>query len=143
MYRIGEVSAQTGQSTKTIRYYEEINLTPSTERTANGYRIYSEEDVDRLRFIRSARALDFSLEDIEEILAFRDREEPPCRYVMDLMKDHIEKISDRIRELERLRSELGHLVEVGLTLPEDIQMKSCICHVIQLDEHAKVAIDKD
>ena len=84
MYRIGEVSAQTGQSTKTIRYYEEINLTPSAERTANGYRIYSEEDVDRLRFIRSARALDFSLEDIEEILAFRDREEPPCRYHCDL-----------------------------------------------------------
>ena len=143
MYRIGEVSEQTGQSTKTIRYYEEINLTPSAERTANGYRIYTEEDVDRLRFIRSARALDFSLEDIEEILAFRDREEPPCQYVMDLMKDHIERISDRIKELERLRSELGHLVEVGLTLPEDIQMKSCICHVIQLDEHAKVAIDKD
>jgi DNA-binding transcriptional MerR regulator len=142
MYRIGEVSAQTGQSTKTIRYYEEINLTPSAERTANGYRIYSEEDVDRLRFIRSARALDFSLEDIEEILAFRDREEPPCQYVMDLMKDHIERISDRIKELERLRGELGHLVEVGLTLPEDIQMKSCICHVIQLDEQTKGMMDK-
>lgn len=142
MYRIGEVSAQTGQSTKTIRYYEEINLTPSAERTANGYRIYSEEDVDRLRFIRSARALDFSLEDIEEILAFRDREEPPCQYVMDLMKDHIERISDRIKELERLRGELGHLVDVGLTLPEDIQMKSCICHVIQLDEQTKGMMDK-
>ncbi len=142
MYRIGEVSEQTGQSTKTIRYYEEINLTPSAERTANGYRIYTEEDVDRLRFIRSARALDFSLEDIEEILAFRDREEPPCQYVMDLMKDHIDKISDRIRELERLRSELGNLVEIGLELPEDIQMKSCICHVIQLDEHTKSAMDQ-
>jgi DNA-binding transcriptional MerR regulator len=142
MYRIGEVSEQTGQSTKTIRYYEEINLTPRAERTANGYRIYSEDDVDRLHFIRSARALDFSLEDIEEILAFRDREEPPCRYVMDLMKDHIDKISDRISELERLRSELGHLVKVGLTLPEDIQMKSCICHVIQLDEHTNRSMDQ-
>jgi DNA-binding transcriptional MerR regulator len=98
--------------------------------------------VDRLHFIRSARALDFSLEDIEEILAFRDREEPPCRYVMDLMKDHIDKISDRISELKRLRSELGHLVNVGLTLPEDIQMKSCICHVIQLDEHTNRSMDQ-
>ncbi len=142
MYRIGEVSSKTGQSTKTIRYYEEINVIPRAKRSANGYRTYSEEDVDRLHFIRSARALDFSLEDIEEILAFRDREEPPCRYVMDLMRNHIDKISDRIRELERLRSELGHLVEIGLELPEDIQMKSCICHVIQLDEHTKSAMDQ-
>ena len=142
MYRIGEVSSKTGQSTKTIRYYEEINVIPRAKRSANGYRTYSEEDVDRLHFIRSARALDFSLEDIEEILAFRDREEPPCRYVMDLMRNHIDKISDRIRELERLRSELGHLVEFGLELPEDIQMKSCICHVIQLDEHTMSTMDQ-
>jgi len=141
MYQIGDTSSRTGLSTKTIRYYEEIHLTPPAERSSNGYRIYTDADVDRLGFIRSARALDFSLEDIEEILAFRDREEPPCQYVMDLMKDHIDKISDRIKELERLRDELGDLVEIGLTLPEDIQMKSCICHVIQLDAYKKEKMD--
>jgi DNA-binding transcriptional MerR regulator len=131
MYRIGEISELSGVPAKTIRYYEEIGLIPPAERTANTYRVYTEVDVDRLRFIRSARALDFSLQDIEEILAFRDREEPPCQYVMDLMANHIEQISDRVTELERLRRELRHLVDVGLTLPEDIQMKNCICHIIQ------------
>jgi DNA-binding transcriptional MerR regulator len=131
MYRIGEISELSGVPAKTIRYYEEIGLIPPAERTANTYRVYTEVDVDRLRFIRNARALDFSLQDIEEILAFRDREEPPCQYVMDLMANHIEQISDRVRELERLRRELRHLVDVGHTLPEDIQMKNCICHIIQ------------
>jgi DNA-binding transcriptional MerR regulator len=133
MYRIGQASARAGLSTKTIRYYEEIGLIPPAKRTGNSYRIYTDIDVDRLRFIRSARALDFSLEDIEEILAFRDREEPPCSYVMELMENQINQISNRISELEQLRSELRRLVKVGHGLPEDIQMKTCICHALQAD----------
>ncbi len=141
MIRIGEASIQTGLYTKTIRYYEEVGIILPAERAANGYRIYFEEDLERLRFIRSARALEFSLEDIEEILAFRDRGEPPCSYVMELMQNKIDDISERIHGLEQLRNELGGLVEIGTTLPNDIQMKSCICHVIQLDERKKDLVD--
>lgn len=133
MYQIGEGSIQTGLSTKTIRYYEEIGLIPPAERSSNGYRIFSEEDLDRLRFIRSARALNFPLEDIDEILAFRDQGEPPCRYVMALMQKQIEEISERIRELKALREELRRLYENGQSLSEDVQMKTCICHAIQVD----------
>lgn len=133
MYQIGEGSIQTGLSTKTIRYYEEIGLIPPAERSSNGYRIFSEEDLDRLRFIRSARALNFPLEDIDEILAFRNQVEPPCRYVMALMQKQIEEISERIHELKALREELRRLYENGQSLPEDVQMKTCICHAIQVD----------
>ena len=133
MYQIGEASEQTGQTTNTIRYYEEAGLIPPAERMANGYRIYSDEDLERLRFIRSARALDFPLEDIEEILAFRDRGEPPCRYVMTLMEEQIDGISQRIRELEQLRAELRRLHTRGQSLPDDVDMKSCICHAIQAE----------
>jgi DNA-binding transcriptional MerR regulator len=100
---------------------------------ANGYRIYSDDDLDRLRFIRSARALDFPLEDIEEILAFRDRGEPPCRYVMTLMEGQIDGISQRVHELELLRDELRRLHARGKSLPDDVEMKSCICHAIQAE----------
>lgn len=133
MYQIGEASNQTGLSRKTIRYYEEIGLVPPAKRMANGYRIFSEDDLDRLRFIRSARALDFPLEDIEEILAFRDRGEPPCSYVMTLMEEQIDGISQRIFELERLRQELRRLHARGQRLPEDVEMKTCICHAIQVE----------
>ena len=89
--------------------------------------------MERLRSIRSARALDFHLEDIEGILAFRDRGESPCSYVMKLLESQIDEISRWISALERLQSELRRLVEVGSGLPEDIQVKICICHALQED----------
>ncbi len=130
MLRIGELSEHTGVPSKTIRYYEDIGLLPEPQRSANGYRIYDEADVERLAFIRRARALDFALDDITEILAFREREEPPCRYVMDLMRSRIEDIEQRLRDLERLRDELTALYEAGQRLPEDARMKECVCHLI-------------
>lgn len=130
MFQIGELSARTGVSSKAIRYYEEIELLPPAKRMENDYRIYDEQDVERLGFIWRARSLDFALEDIAEILAFRDRKKPPCSYVMELMRSQIDEISMRIRDLERTRNELSTLHEAGLQLPEDIQMRSCVCHLI-------------
>jgi len=130
MLRIGELSERTGVPSKTIRYYEDIGLLPEPQRSPNGYRLYDEADVERLAFIRRARALDFALDDITEILAFREREEPPCRYVMDLMRSRIEAIEQRLRDLERLRDELTALYEAGQRLPEGAWMKDCVCHII-------------
>ena len=132
MFQISKLSERTGVPAKTIRYYEEIELLPPAQRAENGYRIYDETDVERLRFIRRARALDFALDDIDEILAFREQEEPPCRYVMNLMGDQIEQITTRIRDLERLRDELTALHEAGKQLPEDVQMRTCVCHLIEV-----------
>ena len=130
MFQIGELSAQTGISSKAIRYYEEIGLLPPAKRADNDYRIYDEQDVERLGFIQRARSLDCALEDIAEILAFRERKEPPCSYVMELMRSQIGEISMRIRDLERMRNELSKLHAAGRQLPEDIQMRSCVCHLI-------------
>ncbi len=131
MLHIGELSKQTGVPSKTIRYYEEIGLLPQPQRAANGYRLYSEEDADRLQFIRRARALNFALDEIAEILAFRERNEPPCRHVMDLICHQIDEIESRIRDLERIRDELKALHEAGQNLPEDVRMRTCICHLVQ------------
>lgn len=131
MLQIGDLSASTGVPAKTIRYYEEIGLLPPARRAENGYREYDEEDIERLNFIRRARSLAFALEDIREILAFRDREEPPCRYVMGLMRQEMAHIAARIRDLEELHEELSTLYEAGQQLPEDVQMRACVCHLIR------------
>jgi len=131
MFQIKELSKRVGISSKTIRYYEDIELLPEPKRADNGYRVYDETDVDRLCFVSSARNLDFALGDIREILAFRDRQEPPCQYVMNVMADQIETISARIQQLEELRAELLHLQEQGKQLPEDALMKDCVCHLIE------------
>jgi DNA-binding transcriptional MerR regulator len=132
MFQIGDLSARTGVPTKTIRYYEEIGLLPPAQRDDNRYRLYDRKDAEQLRFIRSARALDFSLQEIAQILAARDRHEPPCHHVMDLIQSHIEEIELRIRELEQLKQELTTLYETGQDLPEDIHMRACVCHLIQI-----------
>ena len=135
MFQIKELSKQADVPEKTIRYYEEIGLLPSARRSANGYRLYDEADVERLGFIRRARALDIGLDEITEILAFRERNEPPCKYVMELMHEQIDKVEERIRNLQQVRDELKALHEAGQQLPEDVQMRSCVCHLIRVGVH--------
>ena len=131
MFSIGELSLHTGVSTQTIRYYERIALLPKPRRAKNGYRTYDNTDIERLQFVTRARQLDFSLDDIAEILAFRERNEAPCSIVMDVMAQQIDEIDSRIDDLIRLREELAQLHRMGLTMPEDIEMKRCVCHLIK------------
>ncbi len=131
MFKIGDLSEKTGISTEAIRYYERIGLIPEPQRADNGYRVYTQPDVERLNFIRRARALDIALDEIDEILAFRERDEPPCSHVMMVMERRIEEIENRIRDLQKMRDEIKHLHEAGKQLPQDVQMKTCVCHLIQ------------
>ena len=93
--QIKTFAQQTNLSAKTIRYYEEIGLLPMPTRLENSYRDYDEADVARARLVAGARRLDFSLDDIREILALRDRREPPCRVVLDLLAEKAAEISRR------------------------------------------------
>ncbi len=131
MFHIRELCARTGVPPKTVRYYEQIGLLPPAQRAPNGYRLYSDADVERLQFIRNARALDFALDVIAEILAFRDRGAPPCQYVMNVLRDRIGEVEDRIARLQRTKDELVTLYDAGHHLPEDALMRTCVCHLIQ------------
>lgn len=129
--KIQELAEETGLAAATIRYYESIDLLPPPQRQANGYRNYDETDVDRVKFVAGARALDFSLDDIGEILALRDQREAPCRFVLDLIAQKTAEIQQRIFELQRLETELNELYELGLTFPiDDVDGKNCICHLV-------------
>jgi len=136
MLTIGDLSRKTGISREAIRYYERIELLPEPARTGNGYRQYSESDVERLQFVRRSRALDFSINEIKEILAFRERQQPPCQYVMNVMEQRVEEIEARIQDLVQLRDEIEFLHEAGKQLPEDVKMKNCVCHLIATGEKA-------
>lgn len=132
MVQIKELSDRTGIARKTIRYYEQIGLLSPAKRAENRYRVYDNADIERLRFIKSARALDFTLQEIAQILATRDCDEPPCGHVMTLLQDHMDDIAARIHDLEQLHQELSTLYETGKQLPEDVQMRECVCHLIQV-----------
>ena len=107
--RIGELADAAGVTTKTIRFYESVGLLPDPPRSASGYRRYETSDAERLRFIKTAQRLGLSLDEIREIVAFRDRGEQPCGYVADLLDRQVQGLDRRIEEMRELRDELRQL----------------------------------
>ena len=82
--------------------------------------------------VAGARRLDFTLDDIAEILALRDRQEAPCRVVLDLLQEKADEVHRRIAELRQLEAELRQLHAEGLTFPtDDVEGKNCVCHLVK------------
>ncbi len=128
--RIRELSQRTGVQVETIRFYERSGILPPAKRAPNGYRVYDEVDVERLRFIRGARQLGISLEAIGRILRHRDEGIAPCSQVRELLAAQIAEVEARIAELKRVREELRRIRDSGATLPDDVVMENCVCGLI-------------
>ncbi len=136
--QIREFSERSGLSEKTIRYYESIGILPSPRRAPNGYREYSEQDLERTHFVAGARSLDLSLDEVAEILAMQDRREAPCRTLLNLLRQKADQIEERIRLLKQMEVDLRQLHKLGLTFPtDDIDGKNCICHLVS--EHSNMS----
>ncbi|MGB7287006.1 MAG: Cu(I)-responsive transcriptional regulator [Salaquimonas sp.] len=105
---IGNVSSATGLPSKTIRYYEEIELvTPA--RAENGYRDYSDNDIHRLTFVQRARSLGFSIEECRHLLSLYDDKHRASADVKALATEKIAQIDKKLLELKSLRSTLKSL----------------------------------
>ena len=107
-FTIGRLSADTGVNIETIRYYERIGLVPRAPRSMSGRRLYDSDAIRRLGFIRRARELGFSLDDIRS-LAGIDDSRPTCREVHALASRHLEEIRLKIGDLKRLERNLASL----------------------------------
>jgi len=106
---IGQVAAAAAVNIQTIRYYERRGLFTTPRRTASGYRQYAEDAVTRLRFIKHAQELGFSLKEIQELLALRVRHGAACDPVARKARQKIELVERKIRDLERIRETLEQL----------------------------------
>ena len=107
---IGAAASASGVSAKMIRHYEGVGLLPPANRTASGYRQYSDKDVSTLRFIRHCRDLGFSLEQISELLDLWQNRKRSSRQVKALAQAHIAELDEKLKELQAMRSTLEHLV---------------------------------
>lgn len=126
--RIGELATIVGVNPKTIRFYEGRGLLPPPARLPSGYRDYGPADEARLSFIRTAQRLGLSLDDIGEIIAFKERGERPCRYVLSVVEAQVADIDRRLGELVRLRAELVALRDRASQLSDDGGYCSIIEH---------------
>lgn len=103
----GGVAKRAGVTPKAVRLYEEKGLLKPAGRTEAGYRTYSERDVELLRFIRRARALDLSLEEVKQIIDLQRQGAQPCDRVLELLDSHLTGIDRAIADLEALRAVLS------------------------------------
>lgn len=108
--KIGVLASRSGLTVKTLRYYEDLGLLPAIGRSEGGYRLFAEESLRRLEFIRRLKTLGLSLEEIQGCLAVHDAGELPCGDIEIQLGRQIERIDGQIEELRQLRKELHDLL---------------------------------
>jgi len=105
--RIGELARRAGVSPRTVRFYEALGLLPPPRRSEGGYRLYGQEDLRRLRFVRRARELGLSLAEVRRLL----ERDCPCDEARELLERRLRELEARMEELAALRRRLRRLLD--------------------------------
>ena len=108
-YRIGELAAKVGMTERTIRYYEEVGLLESVKRLEGGTRVYTDDDVRRLKFIRKLKVLGLSLQEMAELEGIYGQgrsNKTVLPRLLELLDAHLSSVDGRIAELHQLRDEI-------------------------------------
>ncbi len=108
---IGALAKKTDTKIETIRYYERIALLPAPRRTSGNYRIYGAEHLGRLSFIRRARDLGFSIEQVRELLSLADERSRSCARVDAIARQHLAEVERKIADLNAMRRELSTVID--------------------------------
>lgn len=126
--KIKDVCDKTGLSSSTVRYYDSKGLLGDVRRGENNYRVFCDQDLNILNFIKQARELSFSLDEIQEILKLKEQGVAPCSYVNDRMNEKIDAIDKEIEQLKEEKATLQiHLVDAH-------KLTGChgnVCHYIE------------
>ena len=134
-FTIGQVAAAVDVNVQTIRYYERRGLFPAARRTPAGYRQYADDAVARLRFIKHAQDLGFSLSEIQELLGLRVRHGSACDTVERKTRKKIKLVQQRIRDLQRMKRTLGRLAAACA-----VRRPTAECPILEvLEDHADVS----
>lgn len=109
--KIGELARATSTKVETIRFYEKIGLLPAPARTGANYRAYNQNQLARLSFVRRARDLGFTLDQIRGLLALSDDRDQSCSAVDTVARQHVSEIDRKITDLRALRRELQEMLD--------------------------------
>lgn len=110
MLTIGPVARQVGIRPSTLRYYEAQGILRPAARGANGYRVYSDDAIKLLLFVRRAQSLGITLKEMKGLLSLATQGQRPCERVKELAKSHLKEINQKIRELQTLQNDLRMLL---------------------------------
>jgi len=120
MLEISELAQQAGLSAHTLRYYEKRGLIKASNRSEAGYRLYTDSDVCRVRFVKTARNAGFSLNDIGQLLSIRvDKQSHSCQEVTDITQKKLREVNAKMAELQSMQQTLELLLESCCGGPEN------------------------
>jgi DNA-binding transcriptional MerR regulator len=107
LLKIGEVAKASGVGIEALRFYERSGLLGRPARTQSGYRLYDTQVLTRLDFIKRAQVLGFSLQEIKQIIADKQAGRSPCREVREIVRQRLDELDEKLKEMRRYRRELG------------------------------------
>jgi len=135
--KIGELAAHTGITPKTIRYYELVGLLPQAERTETGYRVYNQQDLQRLDFVKKAKRLGFSLKEIKDLVSIYNGPESICQHVMALLDQKIACLDTLLESLSGFRRELAELRSEKAERLSRLPHGELVCHIVEHGIHVR------
>lgn len=129
--KIGELARRGSVTHETVRHYVHQGLIHAERDPRNGYQLFDDEALRRLRFVQRARTLGFSLREIAEIFEHTDHGDSPCPLVRDMLKSRLPEVRARIRELERLADRMEQALNTWHDMPDGAPDGHTLCRLIE------------
>lgn len=131
MMTVSELSRQGRVAPHVVRYYSRIGLLSPSRHPDNGYKLFSRSDISRLRFIRQAQSLGYTLEEIAQILDTSAQGKSPCRRVRDILQRHVEENRQKLEELMQLQNRMEDALRKWDKMPDRAPDRESVCHLIE------------
>jgi DNA-binding transcriptional MerR regulator len=131
MLTVNELAIQANAPAHVVRYYTRIGLIEPTAQQENGYRLFSSKDANRLRFIRMAKQLGFTLNEIREITRHAEHGESPCEDVRRIVLKHIEENRVKIEEMQKMQTRMEQALTQWESMPDGLPDGNSVCHLIE------------
>ena len=131
MLTVNELATQSGAPAHVVRYYVRIGLIQPAGQQENGYRLFASHDAARLRFIRMAKQLGFTLNEIKQITRHAEMGESPCDDVRKIIQHRIQENRAKIEEMMKLQTRMEQALEQWELMPNGMPDGNSVCHLIE------------
>lgn len=131
MLTVNELAKRSGVSVHTVRYYIRTGLLTPVKTQDNKYRLFAVEDVSRLKFIRTAKMLGFTISDVQQIFGHVVAGESPCSEVRVLIRERMQEVEEKIRDMQELQQRMATALQRWENMPDQQPGDSSICPLIE------------
>ncbi|WP_029131868.1 MerR family transcriptional regulator [Sedimenticola selenatireducens] len=141
MLTVNELATKSDTAAHVVRYYVRIGLIQPASQQENGYRLFRLQDANRIRFIRMAKHLGFTLNEIKQITQHADIGESPCDDVRKIIQHRIQENRVKIEEMMKMQVRMEQALELWKQMPDGVPDGNSVCHLIESVEQSEEKAD--